>query len=117
MAESVTVYEFGDEFLLLARMDQAIAELKKLNELMDQQQKRSAYRPPMVVTRRVVHERLVKRPEPALVFPFSLFAFLIARALSACDRLAARFVTRTIPYLVGHLNRFLHPKKPSEVVF
>src|SRR4051794_26199247 len=114
---SVTViYQYGDEFLLISRMDHAIAELKKLNAMMDRQAKRPPYGPPAVVTRRVVHERLVKRPSPALVFPFSLVAFLLEKALKACDWLIQQFVRRTIPWLVGHLHRFLHPKQPAEEV-
>src|SRR6266581_3911580 len=116
---SVTViYQYGDEFLLISRMDKAIAELKKLNEMMDRQQKRPPYIPPAVVTRRVIHERQApKRPAPALIFPFTLIAALLEKALKAFDRLIHQFVTRTIPWLVGHLYRFLHPKQPSEDLF
>ncbi len=110
----VTVYRYGDEFPLIARMDKAIVELKKLNEMMDRQAKPPPYVPPAVVTRRVVHERLVKRPSPALIFPFSLVAFLLEKALKTCDWLIQQFVTRTIPWLVGYLYRFLHPKQPSK---
>lgn len=113
--ESVTVYQYEDEDTLINRIDQAIAELQKLNALMDQQQNRPLYRPPTVVTRRIIHERHIKHPEPKIAFPMSLVAFLAKQALTALEWLGQQFVTRFIPWLFNHLYRFLHPQQSVKV--
>jgi len=112
MAESVTVYQYGDDFRLIYRMDKAIDELRKLSVLMEKQTQPKAYTPPAVVTRRVIHERQApKRPSPALSFPFSVLALGIDSLLTQLDAVIARFVQRIIAKIIHRLQQFFRPKK------